>query len=190
MRMSFHWNRKLGTGLMLVALMGMGMQLGGCATAPASQADRMELIGTSNATLSGMYAADEGLEPFVTKSYAYVIFPSVGKGGLGIGGAYGRGVVYQGGKTIGYSDLSQATIGLQAGGQSFSELVVFEDKDSFDRFKTGKLNFSANASAVALKSGAAGSAKYTDGVAVFVNPTGGLMVEASIGGQQLTYQPM
>lgn len=190
MKKSVRWSGLLGMGLLSVALAGGGLQLAGCATAPATTAERTELIATTAATTAGMFAADEGLQPFVTKAYAYVVFPSVGKGGLGIGGAYGRGVVYQDGKAVGYSDLTQATLGLQAGGQSFAELVVFEDKAAFDRFTTGKLSLTANASAVALKSGAAASAKYTEGVAVFVNPTGGLMFEASIGGQQFTYQPL
>jgi lipid-binding SYLF domain-containing protein len=118
-----------------------------------------------------------------------VIFPNVGKGAWIVGGAYGRGVVYEQGQFVGYADISQATVGLQAGGQTYTELVVFEDKASLDRFKTGKLSFAANVSAVILKSGAAASAKYTDGVAVFVKPIGGAMVEAAIGGQQFTYQP-
>ena len=90
---------------------------------------------------------------------------------------------------IGYSDISQATIGLQAGGQSFSEMLVFESKADLDRFTAGKMSFAANASAVALKSGKAASTRYTDGVAIFVKPIGGLMGEAAVGGQQFTFQP-
>lgn len=181
--------RWTGLSFLSLALLAGGMQLGGCATAPATAAGRAELVATSEATRVGMFAADAGLEPFVTKAYAYVVFPSVGKGGLIAGGAYGRGVVYQDGKPVGYSDLTQATLGLQAGGQSFSELLVLEDKAAFDRFTTGKLSLTANASAVAIQSGTAAAAKYSDGVAVFVDPRGGLMVEAAIGGQQFTYQP-
>jgi lipid-binding SYLF domain-containing protein len=113
----------------------------------------------------------------------------VGKGGLIAGGAYGRGEVYQGGEMIGFADLSQATIGAQAGGQEFSELIAFESQNALDGFKQNKLRFAANASAVALKSGTAKSARYDDGVAVFIRPTGGLMVEAAIGGQSFSYLP-
>jgi lipid-binding SYLF domain-containing protein len=111
----------------------------------------------------------------------------VGKGGLVVGGAYGRGVVYEQGRHIGYSDLTQGSVGLQAGGQTFSELLVFENKSALDRFKEGKLDFAA-ASAVVLKSGVATHAPFVNGVAVVVSPIGGAMLEASIGGQQFTYQ--
>jgi lipid-binding SYLF domain-containing protein len=93
------------------------------------------------------------------------------------------------GNFVGYADLSQATVGLQAGGQSFNELIVFESDKDFDRFVGGKLALAVNASAVVLKAGAAKSARYTDGVAVFTSPTGGLMLEAAVGGQQFTYLP-
>jgi lipid-binding SYLF domain-containing protein len=112
----------------------------------------------------------------------------VAKGGAIVGGAYGRGEVYEQGKMVGWADLTQATIGTQLGGQSFSELILFENKAALDNFKNGKLKFAANASAVAMKSGAADSAKYTDGLLVFVEPIAGLMVEAAVGGQSFSYQ--
>jgi lipid-binding SYLF domain-containing protein len=105
-----------------------------------------------------------------------------------VGGAYGRGVVYEQGRHVGYSDLSQASLGLQAGGQTFSELIVFEDKGALDRFKTGSLDFGADASAVVLESGVATNASFADGIAVVVRPIAGAMVEASIGGQKFSYQ--
>lgn len=111
------------------------------------------------------------------------------KGGAIVGGAYGRGEVYEQGKKIGWSDVSQATIGAQLGGQTFSELILFENKAALDNFKNGNLKFAANASAVAMKSGAAEAAKYTDGVLVFVEPIAGLMVEAAVGGQSFSFQP-
>src|SRR5690606_34069387 len=109
--------------------------------------------------------ADSSLQGFLDKSYGYAVFPDVGKGGLGLGGAYGRGQVFEQGRLIGYCDLSQATIGLQAGAQTYSELIVFENKEALDRFTSGRFEFSANASAVALKAGAAAAADYTNGVA-------------------------
>ena len=161
----------------------------GCQTAPQTESKRSELIESADSSLKQMTATDPSLKNFLDKSYAYAVFPSVGKGGLIAGGAYGRGVVYEQGNMIGYSDLSQATLGLQAGGQSYSEVLAFERKEDLDRFTAGRFTFAANASAVALKSGAADSARYTDGVAVFVKPIGGLMAEAAVGGQQFTYQP-
>jgi len=89
---------------------------------------------------------------------------------------------------IGYTDLSQGTVGAQIGGQAYTELLVFETREALDRFRTGKFAFAANASAVAAKSGASASAKFTNGVAVFVGNEEGLMAEAAIGGQQFTFQ--
>jgi lipid-binding SYLF domain-containing protein len=97
-------------------------------------------------------------------------------------------MVYERGRHVGYSDLSQASVGLQAGGQTFSELVLFESKDALDRFKAGQFNFAADASAVVMESGAATNVSFVDGVAVVVRPIGGAMVEASVGGQKFAYQ--
>jgi lipid-binding SYLF domain-containing protein len=96
--------------------------------------------------------------------------------------------VYAQGQHIGYSDLTQGTVGLQVGGQSFSELLVFETKGALDRFREGGIGFAADASAVVLKSGVATNVPFVDGVAVVVHPIGGVMVEAAVGGQQFTYQ--
>ncbi|HVT87466.1 MAG TPA: lipid-binding SYLF domain-containing protein [Tepidisphaeraceae bacterium] len=170
-------------GLMVI------IALAGCSTAPSSSSERQALVEESNSSLRQMEAADAGMARFVNGAYGYAIFPSAGKGGLIVGGAYGRGVVYEKGQFIGYSDISQATVGLQAGGQSFAELVVFETRTDLNRFTAGKLSLAANVSAVILKTGAADSARYTNGVAVFVEPIGGAMLEASIGGQQFTFDP-
>ncbi|WP_428937197.1 hypothetical protein [Fontivita pretiosa] len=172
----------------IVVALGMTLWAGGCQTAPPTESKRESLVEEAQAALKQMKAADPSLQEFLDKAHAYAIFPSVGKGGLIAGGAYGRGVVYQNGQFIGYADITQATVGAQIGGQAFRELVVFQNTESLERFKTGKLAFSANASAVALDKGVAKAARYTDGVAVFVQPLGGLMAEASIGGQQFTFQ--
>jgi lipid-binding SYLF domain-containing protein len=173
---------------MLVAVAGAGLPQG-CSTAPKSESDKTSLVNDSNAALGRFKAADSSLQGELDRAAGYAIFPEVGKGGVGVGGAYGRGVVYQHGMKIGFADLSQATIGLQLGGQSYSQLILFQDQAALDRFKSGKLAFSANASAVAIKSGAAAAAAYTDGVKVLTQTVGGLMFEASIGGQQFTFQP-
>ena len=174
------------TGLALVTVVA-GL-LGSCATAPASREDKAALVAAATTRLQQMRQEDPALGALVQRSYSYALFPDVGKAGLGVGGAYGRGVVYERGQHIGYSDLTQGTVGVQVGGQSFSELLVFESKAALDRFKAGQFGFAAGASAVVLKSGVATTPNFVDGVAVVVQPIGGAMVEAAIGGQQFTYQ--
>lgn len=120
-------------------------------------------------------------------AYGYVIFPNVGKGGIGIGGAAGNGVVYQGGTIIGKAKLTQLSIGFQFGGQAYREVIFFESKDDLDRFKENKIEFSAQASAVAATEGASANVKYREGVMIFTQQKGGLMYEASIGGQKFNY---
>jgi lipid-binding SYLF domain-containing protein len=131
-----------------------------------------------------------GLDHFFNNSAGYVIFPNVGKGGFIIGGASGNGVVYENGTMIGMADLKKISVGIQAGGQAITEVIFFETAGDLAEFKDGDYEFSAEASAVALKSGASVNAKYKDGVAVFALPKAGLMADASIGGQKFDYKPM
>ena len=131
-----------------------------------------------------------GLDQFFTNSAGYVIFPNVGKGGLIIGGASGNGVVYENGTIIGMANLKKISVGLQAGGQAITEVIFFETENDLNEFKEGDVEFSAEASAVALKSGIAVNAKYRDGVAVFALPKAGLMADASVGGQKFEFTPM
>ena len=131
-----------------------------------------------------------GLDQFFTNSAGYVIFPNVGKGGFIIGGASGNGVVYENGTIIGMANLKKISVGLQAGGQAITEVIFFETENDLNEFKEGDVEFSAEASAVALKSGIAVNAKYRDGVAVFALPKAGLMADASVGGQKFEFTPM
>ena len=163
--------------------------LSGCATAPATTSDRDELKASAADAQKEMEAQDPGLGPFLERSHGYAVFPHVGKGGYIVGGGYGRGIVYRQGASIGYADVTQASVGLQIGGQSFMQILAFESARDLDRFTAGSLDLAANVSAVILKTGAAAAAKYTNGVAVFVKPIGGAMVEASVGGQQFSYRP-
>jgi len=133
---------------------------------------------------------DPSLKGFFDKAYAYAVIPTVGKGAIGIGGAYGDGVVYQGDNIIGYTSMTQVTIGLQLGGQAYSELIFFKDKKAFDHFKNGNLKLSAQASAVAATEGAAANVDYSGGVAIFTLAKGGLMYEASVGGQYFSFDPL
>ncbi|MCC7350351.1 MAG: hypothetical protein IT446_07255 [Phycisphaerales bacterium] len=172
---------------MMGVVAGMLMVGAGCATAPTSPQERQALQQEAGAAVRDMKTASPTINDILSNGYAYAIFPSVGKGGMVVGGAYGRGVVYQGGNLIGYSDLSQASIGLQLGGQTYSELIVFQNADALNKFKQGNYAFAADASAVALKSGASVAADYRNGVAVFTNPLGGAMFQATVGGQEFTF---
>jgi lipid-binding SYLF domain-containing protein len=130
---------------------------------------------------------DPGLAKVFAQSPGYVVFPTVAKGGLGIGGARGKGYVYQHGRVIGRSTLTQVTIGLQAGGQAYSEVVFFKDDAALENFKRGHLKLDAQASAIALTERVAADLAYRDGVAIVTMAEGGLMYEASVGGQKLSF---
>lgn len=148
-----------------------------------------ELSKESDETLKKMTETTPKLQTFADKAYGYVVFPKVTKAGLIIGGAGAKGMVYKNKTAVGESGLKQATIGLQAGGQQYSEIIFFENKESFDHFTNGRLKFDGQASAIALKKGVSLDIAYKDGVAVFTQAIGGLMFEASLGGQHFTYKP-
>jgi lipid-binding SYLF domain-containing protein len=133
--------------------------------------------------------ADPSIDAFFKDAYGYAIFPEITKGAVGIGGAGGDGTVFQGGEAIGSSSMSQVTIGLQLGGQVYREAIFFKDQAALDNFKNGNYELAAAASAVAVKTGAAKSADYNQGVAIFTMAEGGLMFEAAVGGQKFTYEP-
>ncbi|MEE4295286.1 MAG: lipid-binding SYLF domain-containing protein [Wenzhouxiangella sp.] len=147
---------------------------------------------------------------FFDDAYGYAVFPTIGKGGLGIGAARGKGRVYVGGNPVGETTMTQLSIGLQAGGQAFSQIIFFEDERALNDFTSGNFEFGANASAVAITAGAsatAGStgasagasggqndaataaAGYYRGMAIFTVTKGGLMYEASVSGQNFSYDP-
>lgn len=163
--------------------------LAGCSTAPKSESARVELIDEAQTTIDTAKRNDPTLADHLSKAAGYAVFPTVGKGAIGVGGAYGRGVLFENGVATAYCDLTQATIGLALGGQAYSEIITFENRESLDTFKSGNFAFSAQATAVALKSGAGANAKYDNGVAVFTMGESGLMYEASIGGQKFSVRP-
>jgi lipid-binding SYLF domain-containing protein len=131
---------------------------------------------------------DLGMPAWFKNAYAYAVFPSVGKGGFGIGGAYGKGLVYEQSTLVGRSTLTQITVGFQLGGQAFSEVIFFKDKTAFDDFTRGNFEFGAQVSAVALKSGISADLAYNEGVAIVTSTKGGLMYEAALGGQKFSYE--
>jgi lipid-binding SYLF domain-containing protein len=129
------------------------------------------------------------MEKVLADAAGYAVFPSVGKAAIGVGGARGKGVVYAHGRRIGRSTLSQLTVGLQLGGQEYSEVVIFKDDASLSSFKRGKLKLNAQASAIALDERVGADLPYRDGVAIITMAKGGLMYEASVGGQKFSYRP-
>jgi lipid-binding SYLF domain-containing protein len=135
-------------------------------------------------------AKDPGLAKVFADAAGYAVFPTVGKGGIGIGGARGKGWVYERGHLIGRSTLTQVTIGFQLGGQAYSEVVFFKDQAALDNFKLGHLKLDAQASAIALTARASGDLAYRNGVAIVTMAKGGLMYEASVGGQKFSFKPM
>ncbi len=148
-----------------------------------------ELESNSKEALNTILEKTPKLEAFKNEAYGYAVFPRITKAAIGVGGAAGNGIVYKDDIVVGAAHLKQATVGIQFGGQQYAEVIFFESKETFEKFINGKLKFDAQASAVALKAGAAIDAAYQDGVAVFTATKGGLMYEASIGGQHFKYEP-
>lgn len=146
-----------------------------------------KLINDSKVAKDEFIKSDGLMANLFSNSYGYVIFPNIGKGAIGVGGAAGNGIVYQGGKAIGRASMKQVTVGFQWGGQAYREVIFFENKETLDRFKQNKIEFSAQASAVAATKGASGNVKYANGVMIFTQEKGGLMYEASVGGQKFKY---
>lgn len=155
-----------------------------------SESKNNKIIADSHTAKAEFIAADGLMKVLFDKSYGYVIFPNVGKGGVGVGGAAGNGVVYEQNQMVGMAKLSQVSIGLQAGGQAYREVIFFESKKALDRFKSSQLEFSADVSAVAVTAGASANAKYAKGVMVFTMQKGGLMYEASLGGQKFKFKKL
>ena len=133
---------------------------------------------------------DPGMMKFFDSAPGYAVYPKVGKGGIGIGGAYGKGLVIVNDTVVGKSSLSQVTIGFQLGGQVYAQFIFFEDQTALDNFRRGNFELGAQASAVAITLGASADADYDKGVAVFTNVGGGLMYEATISGQKFKYKDL
>ncbi len=145
---------------------------------------------------------------FFDDSYGYAVFPTIGKGGIGIGGGHGKGQVYAKGAHVGNTTMTQLTIGFQLGGQAYSQIIVFEDERSFTEFTSGNFEFGAQATAVAITAGASAQATttgtgagasggrndaktvgdYHRGLATFTIAKGGLMYEATVSGQKFSYK--
>jgi lipid-binding SYLF domain-containing protein len=174
---------RMRTGMIVFAIVAP-LALGGIARAVSA-----DNVGDADKTVKLYKKTDPGLATFFDNSAGYAVFPGIAKGGAGLGGAYGKGILFEKGKAIGRTTLTQMTAGLQLGGQTYSEIIFFESDKALKEFKGSNFAFSAQASAVALKSGASVNAKYRDGVAVVSATKAGLMFEASVGGQKFTFEP-
>jgi hypothetical protein len=158
-----------------------------------------------------VFRKSPAVQPFFGNAYGYAVFPTVGKGGIVVGGAYGEGRVYRQGEITGKVTLSKVSVGFQLGGQAFSEIIFFQDKRAYDEFTSGRFEFDASMSAVVITAGAQAKAgtegitagasagpatgaqaniRYNKGLAVFVHTKGGLMYEAAIGGQKFDFTPL
>jgi lipid-binding SYLF domain-containing protein len=172
---------------LLAGALGL-MVVAACSTAPATEEGKTDLRHSSADSLTQAQQNDPSLRDVIQASAGYAVFPSIGKGAIGVGGAYGKGDVYQNGSVVGYCDMTQASIGAQLGGQDYAEILVFQNAEALSRFQNGTFSFDAQATAVAVKSGAGANAKFENGVAVFTMDEAGLMYEASVGGQSFAYQ--
>lgn len=143
----------------------------------------------AQATIAVFKKADPGLSRFFERSAGWAVFPTVGKGAIGVGAAHGSGVVFQGGHAVGTCTLTQLTVGFQLGGQAYSEIIFFDGAETLADFEKGSFALAAQVSAVAAAEGASANAKYQQGVAVFTVAKGGLMYEASVGGQKFSFEP-
>jgi lipid-binding SYLF domain-containing protein len=161
----------------------------GCSTEPPTDARREALVTNAQATMKTLEARDPGLRNVLDNSYAYIVFPDVSKGGFGVGGAWGRGIVYEQGRFVGYAAVEEGAVGILIGGQTFSEVIVFKTQDAFKDFQSNRLSFGADANVVALKAGAAASAEFRHGMLVLISDQGGLMADASIKGQNIAFVP-
>jgi lipid-binding SYLF domain-containing protein len=176
--------KMLALGLLLVAM----IPLTSTADFIPAHDDPMQLSAAQ--AIVEMNSRDPGMSEWFSNAAGFAVFPSVGKGGIVIGGARGRGLVIANDRVVGSTTLSQFTIGLQLGGQVYSQFIFFRDEPALNEFKRGNFEFGAQASAVAVTLGASADANYNGGVAVFTMASGGLMFEASVGGQRFTFTPV
>ena len=170
---------------MITCLAAAAFAMAGCESTTPSDPnlynDRAKL------SLQQMEQTDSGLQGAIDNAYGYVLFPEVGKAAVGVGGANGRGVVYEQGRPIGYATLSQGSVGVQVGGETYAELIIFKNADAMASFRNGDLTLGADASATLVKAGAAAALEFKHGTAVVVQPKGGLMAGVAINGQTIHF---
>jgi lipid-binding SYLF domain-containing protein len=182
-----------GTGKGLETLKGVSglmEKVSGMAHALAEQAETLTTMhDEARAALTRMQEWDKSLKSKLDKAHGFAVFPSIGRASLVVGVTYGKGEVFEQDRVIGYAGTVQLTLGVQLGGETLHELVIFEDKEALDRFKSGGVSFAANSS-IALVKGAAAATNNPKGLRVFVYDQGGEMLEvADIGGQTFRFVP-
>jgi lipid-binding SYLF domain-containing protein len=161
----------------------------GCASSPDTRAQISDLALQGKTDIRVIEHDDPSITNLVNNSYGYAIFPDIGKGGVGIEGGGGYGDVFEQGKYYGTSELTMGGVGITAGGETYTELLVFRTKEAFSNFTNSGLKFDAAASAVAIRANATATPIFVNDVAVFKYNTKGLMFDASVGGQQFTVKP-
>jgi lipid-binding SYLF domain-containing protein len=190
--------KKIGLAFMIALTLG--------ASSVFAAAEVEDYSGTIN-----VFKESPAVAKFFNNSYGYAVFPTIGKAGFVVGGSYGKGQVYRDGKVTGKTAVMEGSIGFQLGGEAFSQIIFFQDKRAYDEFTSGNFEFGATAQAVAITAGAQAKAgttgtsagasagpktgvqaetEYVKGMATFVHSKGGLMYEASIGGQKFTFEPL
>ena len=186
---------KISSTFLAVALLG-GMSPA-FADDPASAATKEKKyaerddqgVKDARTAIGALERADPGLTRLFDGASGYAVFASVGKGAVGVGGAHGTGMLFEKGKAVGKTTLTQLTVGLQLGGQAYTEVIFFETDKALLDFKKGEFTLAAQASAVAAAAGKSANARYVDGVSIFTLAKGGVMAEASVGGQKFSYLP-
>ena len=172
-------------GTMILA----SLTTGGCSATPESLEARDQLVSDARAASERFRSEDARTDVFFRSAYAYAVFPKITKGAAGIAGAYGRGVVFRNGQMLGYTDVTQGSIGAQLGGMSWSEIVFFQDEWTFNRFRANQFAGTADASFAGPKQGGTNTLNYADGVMIFTMDTRGFAISAAVGAQQFNFEP-
>ena len=174
---------------LLTAVVGLAVGIAANSFAGWDPDEAKEYHEKSQKAIATFKEKEPSVSRFFEKSAGYVVIPTVGKGGIGIGGARGKGVLYENDAVTAVVTLTQLSFGFQWGGQAYSEFIFFEDRATLDHFKKGNYELNAQASAVAVTAGASADADFSGGMAIFTQAKGGLMYEAAVGGQKFKVEP-
>jgi lipid-binding SYLF domain-containing protein len=179
----------ISTLILTACLLCGGLTIAACSATPDTAEARDQLVDDAQSTVARFQSDDSRTGTFFESAYGWAVFPKITKGGAGIAGAYGRGIVYQGGAVVGYASVTQGSIGAQLGGMSWAEIVFFQNQWAFDKFKSDQFAAAADASWAGPKQGGTNTLNYDDGVMIFTMDTRGLAVTAAVGAQQFNYEP-